>query len=238
MKRFILGLTVLAVLLISLTALAGVKEDYEAKLGVTCTSFTNHSGFVPSSYDVGVFIEDGYDDEIHYTSGSSISIPPPSGRNSWDTVLKCNFTDTTTSTSLPSTSTSIPSSTTILESTTTTPITVPQTTTTIGESTTTITTQLSTTSSSIAPTTTEQKTTTSLSVTTTTASTTSTSQPQVSSTTLISIPTQSTIPLTTPSTAESPKELPLTGGNLALLLVAAASLIAVGLKTIHHSDQD
>lgn len=207
MHRLFMSVSVVLLMVLGLTALA-VEEEIPPP-GWECDTFTNHSGFVPGSYDAGIFVEAGFDTEIHFTNGENINIAPPPGRSSWDTVHKCDVPDTTTTTTVPETST-----TTTVESTTTTGETssTSSTTTTIPSSTTT---QPSTTTTQTSTTTTESTTTTSTSV-----STTSSTVPPTTTTSVV------------PPTTESPKVLPRTGGPSLLPAALALLLLTIGSVSI------
>lgn len=102
-----------------------------------CTTYFNHSGFIPGSYDYANFYESGFEPVTVYTNGQNINVPPPPGRNSWDKVEKCLTTTTTssTTTSTSTTVTTVPESSTTTSPTTTTSVAL--TTTTVGTTTTT-----------------------------------------------------------------------------------------------------
>jgi len=86
-----------------------------------CSTFYNHSGFVPGSYDYANFYENGFEPLLNVrTNGQNINVPPPEGRSSWDIVEKCHDPAVTTTSTAPTTTTSTqPTTTTTQESTTT-----------------------------------------------------------------------------------------------------------------------
>lgn len=128
--------------------------------GYTCTKFANHSGSIPSSYEAAV-VKSGSDFVRVYTDPPANVLGPPNPNVqhpnrrhtapfSW--VMKCDYNQTTTS-STSATTTTIGETTTSADTTTTTEATTTSSTTTPTTQPTTTTTSTSTTSTSITPTT-------------------------------------------------------------------------------------
>lgn len=141
-ERSFIGVILLGFAILGLVIFIAVNAE-ATTTGGGCTTYHNHSGFIPGSYDYANFYENGYEPLLNVrTNGENINVPPPQGRRSWDTVEKCHDPVVTTTT--------VPETTTTVEPTTTT--TVPETTTT------TVVTDTTTTTG--APTTTEPPTTT------------------------------------------------------------------------------
>lgn len=91
--------------------------------GGECTTFYNHSGFIPGSYDYANLHEDEPEIDVYVeTGGSDIFVDPQSygAGSKWDRVDKCHF---------PATTTTQPTTTTTGQETTTTTTTEPPSTT-------------------------------------------------------------------------------------------------------------
>lgn len=204
-ERTWLGIIALAVIvLVAMVAFAGTASGLNPP--AECKTYHNHSGYLPSQYDFGIFIEKSPAVEIRSTHSEN---PREYGAgNRWDIVHKCKY-QTTTTTSIPTTTTTSVTTTSVPETTTTT--VSPTTTTSVVETTTT--TEPSTTTTTQAPSTTT--------TTETSSTTTSTTQPTTSTT----VPNE--------TTTTQPEELPYTGTADTLLLAAASSaLIATGVATV------
>lgn len=189
---------IIVVAFLSLGFFAGLGIGIAQSTEYDCRTYTNHSGYVPDSYDVAFFYENGYGwfGPIEVPDGG-LYYAPPQGRQSWDKVKKCHVetppTTTTTTTEPPTTTTTEPPTTTTTStSTTTTTTTEPPTTT----STSTTTVPGSTTTSTTVPETTTTSTVPPSSTTTTIAASTTT-EPPPSSTTTVTTP-DSTLPVTGP----------------------------------------
>lgn len=93
MRKLLATLPIVGVLVFGVMLNAGAQE--------ACTTFQNHSGSVPGSYDYAVFHEDSpLVDLTVETNGQNIFVNPQDygAGNSWDTVQKCHGTITTTTT--------------------------------------------------------------------------------------------------------------------------------------------
>lgn len=180
--------------------------------GWTCTKYENHNGWIPAQYAAAV-IKDGTMVRVYQQPGpfqAQGAVNPQTGKpfrapHSW--VMKCSFSTTSTTTTVPDTTTTTapePTTTTTTPPETTTSTTVPETTTTTVPDV--------TTTSSEPPTTTSSE-----------PSTTTTTEPEATTTTEVSPP---------PSTPEPPSpdpELPVTGFNLGWYALAGAVLTVGGL---------
>lgn len=183
MKRLLLGVTVLALMGLSVPALANHpatsdqgtdiawssdmnQESYwESLWNAECVKYEGHGGFIPASIDAAV-VKSGssfvhvYSDLTGTGSFTAIGPPNPNAQHPnrrhtapFSWVMKCEFNETTTTTQ-PSTTTTTLSPTTTTSEPTTTSSTAVQETTTTTEAAASTTTTVATTSSTSAPTTT------------------------------------------------------------------------------------
>lgn len=174
---------------------------------VTCTKYSEHSGWIPAEYDAAV-IKDGssvvkvYPDLTNTGDFQATGAINPNNQKPYEAphswVMKCKFTpvQTTTTTTIPAT---------------TTTTTVPETTTTVIDTTTT------------APTTTVAETTTTIAATTTVPATSSTTAPTSS---VLNTVVTTTVPAATTTVVIT--DLPRTGFPAGWVAIGAAFAIIAG----------